>query len=517
MLVAETQAGADAMAKDAEASTLADSEEFTAALERTGDPGIVTMYASKDAPAAMMKASETGSGEVDLHVQGLPGRRRRRALRRRRGRGRVHGQGPARRRGRRPHRAADPTSAPCPAPPRRRFSVAFRQGWLQDYLDQLNDLMGCGQSLDDAFAEGERATGLQLPEDIETLLGKGITVSVDGGADLKALTEAPDPSQVPAGIRIYGDPAKIVPIIDKLKASAGPEGNLVKVSTGDGLVTVGFDPAYVESLRANGDLGSVAAFKDVVPEAGPVHGRVLRQLRRGRRLGRAARRPAVGRRRPGVGEHRAARRAGHQRLGRRRPGPARAAAADHRLTTVLRLRHAHGPPHGCLWGAVARRYADALYCVSRNEFLHAQQNYGAFLADMLSSARYEVLPTPSVEDMVLAHVPLDRTVTVTASPAKGLEATLALTEQLAGPGYTAVPHLAARMVSGRTELAEIAERMVAGGGPHRVRAGRRPGPAGRRLRLGTRPARGPHRDGRPVPGGRASPATPSHTRRSATT
>ena len=42
----------------------------------------------------------------------------------------------------------------------------------------------------------------------------------------------------------------------------------MKVSTGDGLVTVGFDPAYVESLRANGDLGSVAAFKDVVPEAG---------------------------------------------------------------------------------------------------------------------------------------------------------------------------------------------------------------------------------------------------------
>ena len=91
------------------------------------------------------------------------------------------------------------------------------------------------------------------------------------------------------------------------------------------------------------------------------------------------------------------------------------------------------------------------------------KSYVAFLADMLSSARYEVLPTPSVKDLVVAHVPLDRTVTVTASPAKGLEATLALTEELAGLGYTAVPHLAARMVSGRTELAEISERMVAAG------------------------------------------------------
>ena len=107
------------------------------------------------------------------------------------------------------------------------------------------------------------------------------------------------------------------------------------------------------------------------------------------------------------------------------------------------------------------------------------KTHGAFLADMLSSARYEVLPTPSIEDKVLEHVPLDRTVTVTASPAKGLTATLDLTERLARQGYTAVPHLAARMVSGRAELAEIVDRMRAVGVAHRVRARRRPGPAGR--------------------------------------
>ncbi|NUS50848.1 MAG: 5,10-methylenetetrahydrofolate reductase [Nocardioidaceae bacterium] len=82
---------------------------------------------------------------------------------------------------------------------------------------------------------------------------------------------------------------------------------------------------------------------------------------------------------------------------------------------------------------------------------------------MLSSARYEVLPTGTVEDKVLEHVPLDRTVTVTASPAKGLEATLELTERLAKHGYHTVPHLAARMVSGRSELAEVSERLVAAG------------------------------------------------------
>jgi methylenetetrahydrofolate reductase (NADPH) len=91
------------------------------------------------------------------------------------------------------------------------------------------------------------------------------------------------------------------------------------------------------------------------------------------------------------------------------------------------------------------------------------KRHGAFLADMLASARYEVLPTGSIEDKVLAHVPVGTTVTVTASPAKGIEATLALTETLARHGYAAVPHLAARMVSGRTELAEICARMQAAG------------------------------------------------------
>lgn len=83
----------------------------------------------------------------------------------------------------------------------------------------------------------------------------------------------------------------------------------------------------------------------------------------------------------------------------------------------------------------------------------------ATLVRLLENARYEVLPTASTEDKVLTHVPRDLAVTVTASPSKGLEATLDLAERLAGHGYDVVPHLAARMVSGRTELGEITERL----------------------------------------------------------
>ena len=83
----------------------------------------------------------------------------------------------------------------------------------------------------------------------------------------------------------------------------------------------------------------------------------------------------------------------------------------------------------------------------------------ATMVRLLEHARYEVLPTSSTEDKVLEHLPRDRTVTVTASPSKGLEATFDLAERLTGHGYAVVPHLAARMVTGLTELAEIVDRL----------------------------------------------------------
>jgi methylenetetrahydrofolate reductase (NADPH) len=85
------------------------------------------------------------------------------------------------------------------------------------------------------------------------------------------------------------------------------------------------------------------------------------------------------------------------------------------------------------------------------------------LADLVRAARFEVLPTPSVEAKVLEHLDRDRVLTVTASPAKGLEATVELSERLATHGYTVVPHLAARMVRDRSQLSEVCDRLTAVG------------------------------------------------------
>ena len=87
----------------------------------------------------------------------------------------------------------------------------------------------------------------------------------------------------------------------------------------------------------------------------------------------------------------------------------------------------------------------------------------AAAAPLLEHPRYEVFPAGGVMDAVAQWVPAGMTVTVTASPTKGLDATLDLTEKLAGLGYQVVPHLSARLVRDDAHLADIAARLIACG------------------------------------------------------
>ncbi|MEU6181816.1 5,10-methylenetetrahydrofolate reductase [Streptomyces coeruleorubidus] len=87
----------------------------------------------------------------------------------------------------------------------------------------------------------------------------------------------------------------------------------------------------------------------------------------------------------------------------------------------------------------------------------------AGLRALLDSVRYEVLPAKSTEDKVLAHVPRDVVVTVTASPVRGLEPTLDLTGRLAAHGYRIVPHVPARLLRDDAHLKEVVDRLRAAG------------------------------------------------------
>ena len=81
----------------------------------------------------------------------------------------------------------------------------------------------------------------------------------------------------------------------------------------------------------------------------------------------------------------------------------------------------------------------------------------------LEHPRYEVLPLDGLVETVAAHVPLEVKLTVTASPARGLDATLDVAEALAARGYAVVPHMSARMVRDGAHAAEIVDRLRTAG------------------------------------------------------
>jgi methylenetetrahydrofolate reductase (NADPH) len=66
----------------------------------------------------------------------------------------------------------------------------------------------------------------------------------------------------------------------------------------------------------------------------------------------------------------------------------------------------------------------------------------------------------------VAAMPEGTAISVTASPGKGMEATVDLALALKERGYLAIPHLSARMTKDRSELAGIIKRLTAGGIDH---------------------------------------------------
>lgn len=86
----------------------------------------------------------------------------------------------------------------------------------------------------------------------------------------------------------------------------------------------------------------------------------------------------------------------------------------------------------------------------------------AALALALQAPTFELIPLRNAMDQA-DLLPPGATVSVTASPAKGMEATVALCEQLEASGFRAVPHVSARMIRDRAHLADLIARLEGAG------------------------------------------------------
>jgi methylenetetrahydrofolate reductase (NADPH) len=76
------------------------------------------------------------------------------------------------------------------------------------------------------------------------------------------------------------------------------------------------------------------------------------------------------------------------------------------------------------------------------------------LAELLRTPTFELIPLKNALDQATL-LPAGATVAVTASPTKGLEATVTLAGELRAKGFVVVPHLSARMVRDREHLCDL--------------------------------------------------------------
>jgi methylenetetrahydrofolate reductase (NADPH) len=86
----------------------------------------------------------------------------------------------------------------------------------------------------------------------------------------------------------------------------------------------------------------------------------------------------------------------------------------------------------------------------------------AALRTVLADPIFELLPLKSIEEQV-PHLPPGARVSVTASPSKGIDATLDWAIRLQADGFRAIPHLSAHQIRDRATLAALLDRAREGG------------------------------------------------------
>jgi methylenetetrahydrofolate reductase (NADPH) len=90
------------------------------------------------------------------------------------------------------------------------------------------------------------------------------------------------------------------------------------------------------------------------------------------------------------------------------------------------------------------------------------ETQSAALARVLADPTFELIPLKNAVEQA-SHIPAGRTVSVTASPGKTIEATVELAVDLEGAGLRAIPHLSARMIRDRAHLAATLDRLADAG------------------------------------------------------
>ncbi|GAA2153224.1 hypothetical protein GCM10009844_37430 [Nocardioides koreensis] len=305
VVIAETDAIAKQVADDAAESSLSDDDDFQKWTDEVGDPGVVNLYAAPAAgkylaknladltgmfggsgsaascatnsdgtmadpfcsdtetyesnnpmPSEMVDALEEfqgaaatvrfDDGALELEMAGDPGVSRT---------GLYGTEG------------GDDVVATLPADTAAAIGVGFQDGWFTDFVEQVASYDGeqsASQLMDDMAQE----SGLDLPDDAETLMGDSMALSLGSDFDIETFFNSGDASGFPIAGKLKGDPDAMTGVLDKLRADMSTEDASTLETDSDGaMLAIGPNPGYRSQVLDDGNLGGSNVFQDVVREA----------------------------------------------------------------------------------------------------------------------------------------------------------------------------------------------------------------------------------------------------------
>jgi len=150
------------------------------------------------------------------------------------------------------------------------LGVSFADGWVTDVFDQV--AKSSGESADDLMSEVGAQLGLDLPGDLETLVGESVALSVDADFDPSSFVYSPEADSgigaTGIGVKVVGDSDDIEGVLDKLRTAVdGADGGVLDSDADDDVVALGPDADYRAVLLEDGGLGDSDTFRDVVEHA----------------------------------------------------------------------------------------------------------------------------------------------------------------------------------------------------------------------------------------------------------
>jgi len=266
MLVTEEQ-HLDAVVEEAQESSLSDDEGFSADMEALGEQGVMSYWSDVDAlrelpefATEMEDAGMVGNFYDDYHSSYGAVRA---------GDNYLEVITSART----DIELSDAGSPVGELPESTMFAASFSGGGdlVEKYWSALEQSLDAasGGEFSSSMAEFEEESGGSVPDDLATLLGDNVTLSLsDNGFDPEALSSA-DFSGIEFGARFTTDAAALEDLVtraEELSAEGDAPVDLITTETDDGLV-VASTQEYADEVAEGGSLGDSDAFQTAVPDA----------------------------------------------------------------------------------------------------------------------------------------------------------------------------------------------------------------------------------------------------------